>query len=272
MSANILLVIEGERLEHNFFSHYLKKFNVNAHLCVVGANIHMLYSKCKSYGFDCDVKDILKEMVRDDVKSSLEQKFAYTYLVFDADLHHKNIEQRGKTIDIETIIDGNFPQLIEMVKHFTDETDPSIGKLYINYPMMESFRYCNRFNDDAFLSATIPIESISDFKQLASKMALSGRVIENYTRDNFVDLIRMNVLRLESLLNKDIRRFLSYDEYIEASDAVKIADNQHERMLNDKEIHVLNSSIFLILDYFGNKDKFYENLIENNDRQLQVSP
>ncbi len=32
-----------------------------------------------------------------------------------------------------------------MTEYFVDETDPTIGKLYINYPMMESYRDCDEF-------------------------------------------------------------------------------------------------------------------------------
>ncbi len=38
-----------------------------------------------------------------------------------------------------------------MVNYFVDETDPSIGKLYINYPMMESYRDCDTFFEEDYL-------------------------------------------------------------------------------------------------------------------------
>lgn len=72
-----------------------------------------------------------------------------------------------------------------MAEYFTDETDPSIGRLYINYPMMESFRYCDTFKDDQYLSTTIPIGALHNFKRFASERKLSGISITTYQKDEF---------------------------------------------------------------------------------------
>lgn len=184
----ILIVLEGERTESDFFQSILQKFDLNAELCIVGTNLYTLYHKCKEYHFECNIRDVLRELVKDDAtKITLEQKFAYTYLVFDADLHHKAPNQRGTAIPIEELLTVNFPKLIEMAAYFTDETDPSIGRLYINYPMMESFRYCDKFDDDQYLSATISINTIRDFKQLASQMKLTGIPITKYEKVDFTE-------------------------------------------------------------------------------------
>lgn len=194
----ILIVLEGERTEPDFFQSLLQKFELNAELCVVGTNLYTLYHRCKEYDFECDIRDVLKELIRDDAtQAMLEQKFAYTYLVFDADLHHKAPDQRGKTIPPEKLIEDNFQKLLEMAEYFTDETDPSIGRLYINYPMMESFRYCDTFKDDQYLSTTIPIGALHNFKRFASERKLSGISITTYQKENFMDLIRMNIQRLK---------------------------------------------------------------------------
>lgn len=109
---NILIILEGERTETDFFESLLQKFDLQAKLCVVGTNLYTLYHKCKQYHFDCDVKDVLKELVNETTKEMLNQKFTYIYLVFDADLHHKAPEQRGQSIPIEVLIKQNFLQLI----------------------------------------------------------------------------------------------------------------------------------------------------------------
>lgn len=108
----ILIVLEGERTEPDFFQSLLQKFELNAELCVVGTNLYTLYHRCKEYDFECDIRDVLKEIIKDNAtQAMLEQKFAYTYLVFDADLHHKAPDQRGKTIPPEKLIEDNFQKL-----------------------------------------------------------------------------------------------------------------------------------------------------------------
>lgn len=259
----ILIVLEGERTEPDFFQSLLQKFELNAELCVVGTNLYTLYHRCKEYDFECDIRDVLKELIRDDAtQAMLEQKFAYTYLVFDADLHHKAPDQRGKTIPPEKLIEDNFQKLLEMAEYFTDETDPSIGRLYINYPMMESFRYCDTFKDDQYLFTTIPIGALHNFKRFASERKLSGISITTYQKENFIDLIRMNIQRLKNLSDEHAA-VLSYQAYQILSEAQEVAAKQYDMVQGKQALFVLNTCLFIILDYFGNRDHFYDGLVSS---------
>lgn len=257
----ILIVLEGERTEADFFYHILPKFDIDAELCVVGTNLYTLYHKCKNYNFEADIRDVLKEIIKDtEIKKLMDQKFTYTYLVFDADLQHKAPEKRGEEVSINELITENLPKLIEMAEYFTDETDPSIGRLYINYPMMESFRYCNKFDDEQHISAKIPIDDMKNFKQLASKMKLAGIPIGKYERTDFENLMRMNVKRLIFVVNGKFDVFPDYNAYQNISEAQNIALKQHEMATSVQELYVLNTSILIILDYYGNRDNFYYNI------------
>ena len=181
-------------------------------------------------------------------------------MVFDADLHHKAPEQRGLSVPTKELLADNFPKLIEMAEHFTDETDPSIGRLYINYPMMESFRYCKTFDDDQYLSATIQVDMLGKFKSLASQMKLSGIAVTEYKKEDFVKLMQMNIERLKNL-SKDCPGTLSYQTYQNISVAQEIATKQYDMVLDKQELWVLNTCLFLILDYFGNRNGFYDSII-----------
>ena len=257
----ILIVLEGERTEADFFYHILPKFDIDAELCVVGTNLYTLYHKCKNYNFEADIRDVLKEIIKDtEIKKLMDQKFTYTYLVFDADLQHKAPEKRGEEVSINELITENLPKLIEMAEYFTDETDPSIGRLYINYPMMESFRYCNKFDDEQHISAKISIDDMKNFKQLASKMKLAGIPIGKYERTDFENLMRMNVKRLIFVVNGKFDVFPDYNAYQNISEAQNIALKQHEMATSVQELYVLNTSILIILDYYGNRDNFYYNI------------
>ena len=257
----ILIVLEGERTEADFFYHILPKFDIDAELCVVGTNLYTLYHKCKNYNFEADIRDVLKEIIKDtEIKKLMDQKFTYTYLVFDADLQHKAPEKRGEEVSINELITENLPKLIEMAEYFTDETDPSIGRLYINYPMMESFRYCNKFDVEQHISAKISIDDMKNFKQLASKMKLAGIPIGKYERTDFENLMRMNVKRLIFVVNGKFDVFPDYNAYQNISEAQNIALKQHEMATSVQELYVLNTSILIILDYYGNRDNFYYNI------------
>ncbi len=262
----ILLIVEGGD-DRELFEGLLRQFRLEAELFVVGTNLYSLYKKCKDEYFNCDVKDVLCELIKDDeLKQRLkEEKFAFTYLVFDADLHNKPTHLREiEDVPIADRLKDNFPKLIEMAKYFTDETDPTIGRLYINYPMLESFRYCDHFDEDGYPADEVSIYDMHKFKQLASQKRLAGISREKYTRDNFSDLIRMNLRRLKSVSSECFENFPDYSMYLNISQAEYVAGQQYEMIQSFKKLYILNTSLFLILDYYGNQNGFYDTVITPN--------
>lgn len=252
----ILIVVEGDRAENDLFSCLFDRFGIQAEIVVASNNLYSLYNKMKSYHFECDVKDAVKELMPPDKdRSLLDQKFAYTYLVFDSDLQHKQPNQRGLDIPIEKLVEVNFNMLEEMAEYFTDETDPSIGRLYINYPMMESYRYCDSFSDESYLDSIIEIDKMTKFKSLASQKKLAGFQIQRYTKDNFLDLIRLNIRKLGILFDKT--SILPYPEYQFLSNQDTIAKKQHKSANSCQSLSILNTSLMIIVDYFGNRNNFY---------------
>lgn len=252
----ILIVVEGDRTENELFSCLFDRFGIQAEIVVASNSLYSLYSRMKSYHFECDVKDAVKELMSPDKdRSLLDQKFAYTYLVFDSDLQNKQPNQRGLDIPIEKLVETNFNMLEEMAEYFTDETDPSIGRLYINYPMMESYRYCDSFSDESYLDSIIEIDKMAKFKSLASEKKLAGVQIQRYTKDNFLDLIRLNIRKLGILFNKT--SILPYPEYQFLSDQNTIAKKQHNSANSCQCLSILNTSLLIIVDYFGNRNDFY---------------
>lgn len=261
----ILLIVEGAKTEPAFFKGLLRQFGLEAELFVVGTNLYSLYAKCKAYEFACDIRDVLREIVPDEeiCETLYHEKFTYTYLVFDADLHNKSPHLRKIKHDV-TIADrltDNFPKLIEMAEHFTDETDPTIGRLYINYPMMESYRYCDTCEEEGYPAPEIPIDKMAEFKKCASTKCLAGKNIDTYTRADFTNLICMNLGRLKSVAAPCFDILTDYETYLNVSTAKYIADCQAVKINNEAKLYVLNTSLFLIVDYYGNQNGFYDTVI-----------
>ena len=255
----ILVIVEGKVTEPKFFACLFNKFEIQAEIVVASTNLYSLYDKMRSYDFNCDVKDVLKEILSSDTEcSELDQKFAYTYLIFDSDLHHKSPNQRNQEVLIESLVEENFQKLKTMASYFTDETDPSVGRLYINYPMMESYRYLDNFSDRSYLQSDISICDMGTFKSFASQKTLSGLDIKKYTRNNFVDLIRLNTEKL-SIISGDTE-IPTYVKYQQISTSDRIAEKQYNLANTLKKLSVLNTSLFIILDYFGNRDDFYDSI------------
>ena len=255
---NVLLIVEGNKTERKFFEQISKVFGLKFKISCYKTNIYTLYKRMKEYNFDSDIKTILLEQTEDvSEKEILNQKFAYTYLIFDCDLQHSETNENELTIDY--LVSKNMSELKEMVQYFDNETDPTIGKLYVNYPMMESYKDCESFFDTNYSTNYINIDHLKKYKSIVGTKKLSNKRIDNYTYEDFKKLSKQNIYKLNKIIN-NLWNTLNYKNYQSISPIDII--NAEETIINQqREIAVLNTSLFLIIDYFGNNNNFYDNFI-----------
>ena len=255
MESNILIVVEGAKTEPAFFKRLLHIFGLNFQIYCLGTNIYTLYRRMKEIEFNGDLKSILIEL-HPDQRELLSKKFAYTYLVFDCDVHHP---KKNDCRCIEEIISDNFTKLKELVEYFVDETDPTVGKLYINYPMMESYRDCDYFFDEKYKSTMASFPDILSYKTNVGKRKLSRIHVDSYTEEQFSLLILQNIYKLNKILT-DVWKKPSYEEYLAQSNAKQILLAEQDIAEKLDALSVINTSLFIISDFFGNKDGFYDKL------------
>ena len=257
MESNILFIVEGNNTEWNFFNRLAVSFSLKYEIYCLGANIYSLYKRMKEIDFNGNVKDILLEM-HPEQQAILSKRFAFTYLIFDCDAHHPKKDDKRS---IEEIISDNFIKLKEMSEYFIDETDPTIGKLYINYPMMESYRDCDDFFDDDYANTVIAISDIVNYKTVVSKRKLCRIHLDKYSKQNFELLILQNIYKLNNMFN-EVWKKPNYKEYISISEVGFILDKEKNITEKEKVVSVLNTSLFMLVDFFGNKNGFYDSLNE----------
>ena len=135
----ILFVFEGGKGEPTIFDSIEKLFLSSEELRVVkcGFDLPTLYSNLKKTGEDLFRSLPLKEngIVIPEGKR-IDTIFSQIFLFFDYDFQNRMGVQR-----LNQILD-------EMLEFFHDETDN--GKLYINYPMVESLKYTKELPDDHY--------------------------------------------------------------------------------------------------------------------------
>lgn len=254
-----LVIVEGGRLEPTFFKQLKKVFGLNLDIYCLKYNIYLLYKKMKEMDFNVNIKDILLEIHNNqENRELLSQNFAYTYLIFDFDVQHT--EEYEKDISLNEIIVKNIDIVHEMAMYFVDETDPTIGKLYINYPMMESFKDCDSFDDEDYLTNSICLSEIKRYKEIVGRKKMANKRVDRYSQCDFIKLIRQNVKKLAIIC--DIPKELEYAQYIEESNQLNVLQHEIE-IINNNKIAVLNTSVFFALDYYGNKNRFYDKLMKN---------
>jgi len=211
----ILFVFEGDR-ECPVFESIQKLFfpkETEPFICVYKSNIYSLYSRIKEYDLiggqeEVDtlsvLNDILIKQGNFDLSDIEPSQVSEIFLFFDYDFH----QNRG------TLEDNNC-HLKELLKYFDEETEH--GKLYINYPMLESIRYTKLLPDREYINYTVLRSECDRFKKLASDFSaynsfdhllLSNNPDESEkkknererrAKDNWLHLIEMNVAKANHL-------------------------------------------------------------------------
>ena len=253
---NILLIVEGRKTEPKFFKQIRQEFGIDYKIYCFGTNIYTLYSKIKELEFNCDIKDVLRDLHPDQAQI-LNNKFAYTYLIFDCDAHHPKKEDDR---EIKQIVLDNFIKIGELLNYFNDETEPSKGKLYINYPMMESYKDADDFFDERYKDADLSIDEIVNYKAIVGKKKLSNRRVDSFTKEELSKLSLMNIFKLNYIVN-DLWAVLSYDKYKNIMESSHLYASEKKKINSENKISVINTTLFFVLDYYGNQNGFYDSII-----------
>ena len=187
----ILCVYEGQR-ENRWFkplSRFFLKEEVIEYFIVEGT-FHNLYKILMAN--DWDIIEALRDIeVRRGEKKILNYKesdFSEVYLFFDYDPHSStNLENLNS-------------ELSEMLSFFDNET--THGKMYVNYPMIESLRYTKCLPDNNYYTYTATLDSCGNFKNKTSLFSdyanndfieARGRVKEKEAKDNWILLKEQNI-------------------------------------------------------------------------------
>ena len=135
----ILFVFEGERREPMLFKsieHLFFPSNGENIVCSFGNNIYELYRQMHSMGEGADIVGVLKENGAISIDYDIAD-FSDVFLFFDLDIHNEN-----------QTMETSAAQIAEMLSYFDNETET--GKLFINYPMIESIYHTSTLPDNEY--------------------------------------------------------------------------------------------------------------------------
>lgn len=266
---NILFIVEGAKLEPEIVGRMISVYKVNCEITSVCTNIHALYRILKKDDGFSDIISVLKELYIEQIKNmesdvlkkgqrkqldrvkkdlkKLNGKFASIYLVFDSEIQHGEF---GSSISRDTRIKKNCNELKDMLVFFNNETDQ--GKLYVNYPMMESYRDCDAFFDEGYKNRMVTLDILfaGKYKNQVGKRKLSNIQANKICKKDFDQLIRMNVFKLNSILTEKWLQ-MGYDDFLVHSNQQSILSAEQNFMAKKNAIAVLNTLLFFTLDYYG---------------------
>ena len=260
----ILFVFEGAKREPLLFEsikHLFFERETEMIVCSFENNIYNLYKQITELGTS-DIVSILREIHKGKKENPFQNiyrssDFAEIYLFFDYDLQHK-------FLSIEEINS----RMKEMLELFDDET--SNGKLYINYPMIESIRYTKELPDENYYQYVVKCSECRDFKRLSYEFCHYGNL----------DFILVDRLRTPKrcLTAKTCWEHLKVMNVSKANyictginalpvaknniSQKKIFDAQLQKYVNSKDqnVAVLNAFPLFIYDYFTDSQNQISNV------------
>jgi len=273
----ILFIFEGKNDEPQLYKTLKEIFHFELNeeeiLHYYCSNIFSLYDTIKEYGvFDGSVNliNVLKEEAakHKEVKSDLDRiKYSYEvseiFMFFDYDIR-KQDEKNKLTIEQQNA------KILELFSYFENESLDSERngiKLYINYPMIESYRFFKKeLPDEDFKNYTFDLMSEKSFKQIVDEESYyknlkylcfdlhkSGelKIPDDKAR---TEKIRQNWLLLKNL-NIKKAHFICTDDYSvpENKDTISqqnIFDKQIEKYVKpNHEVAVLNAFPLFWFEY-----------------------
>lgn len=239
-----LLIVEGKR-EKKILDEVIKEFLSDSTRILtlpMGGNIYTLKTRLKldertnliealkDYNFDSafdDAKEQLKDLDSEDISD--------IYLFFDYDLQ----QVHGDIKALDEIAS-------DLLRTYSDEFE--LGKLYINYPAIESVRDWDKETCDTVSNCIVQYENYKDYPYVSSRndeltniskytqLSLWGKWLENF------------VMRVSCLFDSDT--MFGYDEYKRKVTPEEIYKIQSADFLSRKEFFVLSAIPEFLLDYF----------------------
>lgn len=227
--ANILFIFEGEKTEKQIADN-LTKYFINENIvvqCAYCANIYRLYKELEEDEY-LDVFLLLKELNKEILSTYKRSDFAEIYMFFDYDGH-------------DTVADDN--KVLELLNFFDEET--LNGKLFINYPMVESLKHYNDTID--FKNLKVKAKENIRYKQLVNNDAKNDlKQITQYSKNIWILLLEIHLMKMNYIVNDD------YSLPKNSISQIKIFINQFKKFINkDSTVAVLNSFPIFLFDYYG---------------------
>lgn len=240
----ILFICEGEETERKFCNLIIDRYFIDnkkpKEYVAFGANIYSLYDEM-SKDRDLDIIELIREKAKLKKDIATYEKltmggFDEVYLIFDYDFHAPQY---------------SFEKILEMAEFFDNETEN--GKLYINYPMMESFKHFKSIPDEDFNNYKISKEECLKYKKIVGDVSCIKHF--NDITLPILGIMIKQVLDKYGFISK--KKLNNYETYLNEFSQSNLLHLQNKSLSKDGKIFVLNTSILWGLDYFG-KDKFDE--------------
>lgn len=227
----ILVIVEGAKTDYKLMKKIFDIYGISDNHSIISynTNIYTLYNQLpeneEEYA-DIDLLQLLKERETDPKKLELlDERYTDILMVFDLDPQAPDF----------------LPEKIRrMANYFTESTN--MGKLYLNYPMVESFYHMKRIPDDQYSSYLVSMDTLKnkEYKQIVHDICRNGDYNKfAVNRDECGCVIKQNLEKARILTRTEA----------DIPDTPSILDHQLELVKGLKAVSVLCTCVFYIADY-----------------------
>lgn len=249
-NEKILFIFEGKKTEPYIMQIIKELYFKNYKYVFVSYcnNIQSLFNELNKDD-DLDLVGLLKEneTKHPELEKKLEKcnwdEFSQIYLFFDYDI--KKTDKHNKD-SLET----QNEKIKEMLELFDNETEK--GKLYINYPMVESIRYFKKeLPDEDYYTYTTNLFIGRKFKEDTNNFShyknLAFITSKNKNQEsNWKHIIDLNIKKANHICS-DLNELPSKKISINQQEIFK---NQLSKYVSKNEIAILNSFPLFLYEYF----------------------
>lgn len=240
MADREILVISEGSTEKKLIQRLFKAFSVRPVTVVTfKTNIYRLYDLYEAQGQpyeDLDLISVLRSDFSSHFKTPEREAWADSrrFLIFDFDPH-----AQGYSVN----------KLLKLMTHFSDSTDA--GRLYINYPMVESFQHMalpskrTKQTEAEFLRRNFAMADLTDYKEVGDKEGF--QLSNQLTEDDYVQVIRVHAQKAGYLVE------CSPKSMIEQQKLEELLRRQCARISQTRSGSIVNTSCFLVPELYPKK-------------------
>ncbi len=242
---NILIILEGKNPEQGIIERINKLFGLELHINILfGSDIYKLYRAIE----EDPIKDVIALDTFELMKTSCDitlkdhnakvfdnytsSDFAWIYLFFDFD-------------PWATTTKAPLPIIKDMLKLFNNPTEQ--GKLYINYPSVESFNHLTHDFQNSYYKYSKDGDSFKRVAGAYSQEKANFSHIKDITYKNLLNLIEQHLKKANLICNN---KFEIPDDEDDISQH-KLCHIQVEFYTTESKTHILSSIPIFIFELKG---------------------
>ena len=246
MADREILVISEGPTEKKLIQRLFKVFSARPVTVVTfKTNIYRLYDLYEAQGQSYEDLDLIS-VLRSDSSSPFKtperealadsRRYTDIFLIFDFDPHAQGYSAS---------------KLLKLMTHFSDSTDA--GRLYINYPMVESFRHMalpskwTTQTEAEFLQRNFAMANLTDYKEVVDKEGF--QLSNQLTEDDYVHVIQAHARKASGLIG------CSPELIIQQTQLKKLLFDQCDRISQAKSGAVVNTSCFVVPELYPQRVK-----------------